>query len=311
LEKLSKIYLEEIIRLHGVPASIVSDRDPRFTSKFWDRIQTLYGTTLKFSTASHPQTDGQSERVIQILEDMLRACVLDFGNKWVDHLAYAEFAYNNSFQTSIGMAPFEALYGRKCQSPLYWGRLGRDQSSLEAMDLEGSRQKVQLIKERLLAAQSRQKSYADNRRRDLEFAEGEHVFLKLSPRRNLGDHRLKKLQPRYVGPFPIVQRIGKVAYRLALPPELQGIHDVFHVSQLRQYLADPDHVVNDAEIELTTDLSYEERPIQILEFGNKELRQRKIPLVKVLWSHHPIRDATWETESKMRQTYPELFEGMY
>jgi hypothetical protein len=144
----------------------------------------------------------------------------------------------------------------------------------------------------------------------LEFTEGESVFLKLTPRRNLGDHKLKKLQPRYVGPFAIVHRIGKVAYRLALPPELRGIHDVFHVSQLRQYLADPDQTVNDVEIELTTDLSYEERPVRILEFGSKELRQRKIPMVKVLWSHHPTRDATWETESNMRQTYPELFEGI-
>jgi hypothetical protein len=181
-----------LVRLHGVPTSIVSDRDPRFTSKFWDKMQELYGTILKFSTAAHPQTDGQSERVIQILEDMLCACALDFGNKWIDNLAYAEFAYKNSFQSTIRMAPFETLYRRKCQSPLYWGRLGRDQSIQGDIDIEETREEVQLIKEIMLAAQSRQKSYAGNRRRDLEFAVGDRVFFKLTPRRNLGKGKRKR-----------------------------------------------------------------------------------------------------------------------
>jgi hypothetical protein len=185
LERLGKIYMEEIVRLHGVPTSIVSDRDPRFTSKFWGKMQELYGTTLKFSTTAHPQTDGQLERVIQILEDMLCACVLDFGNKWINNLAYAEFTCNNSFQSAIEMARFEALYGRKCQSSLYCGRLGRDQSIHGEMDMEETREKVQLIKKRMLASQNCQKSYVDNQRRDLEFAVGDRVFFKLTPRRNL------------------------------------------------------------------------------------------------------------------------------
>ena len=121
LEKLAQLYVQEIVRLHGVPSCIVSDRDPRFTSRFWKKFQEVMGTKLNFSTSAHPQTDGQSERVIQILEDLLRACALDFGDKWIDNLPCAELSYNNSYQASIGMAPYEALYGRKCQTPLYWG----------------------------------------------------------------------------------------------------------------------------------------------------------------------------------------------
>jgi hypothetical protein len=129
------------------------------------------------------------------------------------------------------------------------------------------------------------------------------------PRRSVGKYKQKKkLQPRYIGPFPIVQRIGKVAYWLALPLELHGIHDVFHVSQLWQYIADPSHVVNNDSIKLTTNLNYDERPLQILEFGENELSQKTIPLVKVLWNHCPVEDATWETELEMRQLYPKLFE---
>ena len=120
VDSLSHIYIREIVRLHGVPSSIVSDRDPHFTSRFWHHLQHALGSDLLFSTAFHPQTDGESERTIQILEDMLRACVLDFQGSWMDHLPLIEFAYNNSFQSSIGMAPFEALYGRPCRSPVYW-----------------------------------------------------------------------------------------------------------------------------------------------------------------------------------------------
>ncbi|KAL5835872.1 hypothetical protein ACOSQ3_015424 [Xanthoceras sorbifolium] len=118
LDRLAELYIREIVRLHGVPASIISDRDPRFTSRFWKKFQEALGTRLNFSTAFHPQTDGQSERVIQVLEDMLRSCIINFEGSWVDHLPLIEFAYNNSFQTSIAMAPYEALYGRKCRTPL-------------------------------------------------------------------------------------------------------------------------------------------------------------------------------------------------
>ena len=120
LDKLAQLYVEEIVRLYGVPISIVSNRDPRFTSRFWSSLQDAMGTRLHFSTAFHPQTDGQSNRTIQTLEDMLRACVIEFKGSWNTHLSLMEFAYNNSYQSSIGMAPFEALYGWKCRTPVCW-----------------------------------------------------------------------------------------------------------------------------------------------------------------------------------------------
>ena len=124
LEKLAQLYVDEIVRLHGVPVSIVSDRDPRFTSRFWPSLQTSLGTCLHFSTSFHPQKDGQLERTIQTLEDMLRACVMEFKGSWDTHLALMEFSYNNSYQASIDMAQFEALYGRKCRTPVCWDEVG-------------------------------------------------------------------------------------------------------------------------------------------------------------------------------------------
>ena len=124
LDKLAEIYVREIVRLHGVPKSIISDRDSRFTSKFWKSLQSALGTRPNFSTAFHPQTDGQSERTIQTLEDMLRAYTLDFQGAWDKYLPLAEFSYNNSYHASIGIAPYEALYGRKCRSPIHWHEAG-------------------------------------------------------------------------------------------------------------------------------------------------------------------------------------------
>ena len=123
-DKLAQLYVEEIVRLHGVPISIVSDRDPRFTSRFWSSLHDAIGTRFHFSTAFHPQIDGQSERTIQTLEDLLRACVIEFKGNWDTHLSLMEFVYNNSYQSSIGMAPFEALYGQKCRTPVCWDEVG-------------------------------------------------------------------------------------------------------------------------------------------------------------------------------------------
>ena len=306
---LSKLYVKEIVRLHGVPLSIVSDRDPRFTSQFWQSLQKALGTEIKLSSAFHPQTDGQSERVIQILEDMLRACVMDFKGNWVEHLPLIEFAYNNSFQSSIGMAPYEALYGRPCRSPMCWMESG--EASLIGPELvQETTDKIRVIRDRLLAAQSRQKSYADHRRRPLEFQIGDHVFLRVTPRKGVFRFGKRgKLAPRYVGPFEILQKIGEVAYKLALPPQLSGIHDVFHVSMLRKYEPDTTHVLDWQDLNLQEDVTYEEGPRQILDKKEKVLRTKIIPLVKVSWDHHGVEGATWELESDMRNKYPELFTG--
>ncbi|GJR46677.1 putative nucleotidyltransferase, ribonuclease H [Tanacetum coccineum] len=175
MEKLTRLYLKEIVCRHGVPVSIISDRDPRFASRFWRSLQKSLGTNLDMSTAYHPETDGQSERTIQTLEDMLRACVIDFGSGWDKHLPLAEFSYNNSYHASIKAAPFEALYGRKCRSPVCWSEVGDAQLTGPEMIRETTEMIVQ-IKNRLLAARSRQKSYADVRRKPLEFEVGDKVY---------------------------------------------------------------------------------------------------------------------------------------
>ncbi|KAL5760844.1 hypothetical protein ACOSQ2_019682 [Xanthoceras sorbifolium] len=307
LDKLAELYIREIVRLHRVPISIISDRDPRFTSRFWGKLQEALGTRLNFSTAFHPQTDGQSERVIQVLEDMLRSCVIDFEGSWDRHIPLVEFVYNNSFQSSIGMAPYEVLYGRKCRTPLCWTELS--ESKIAGPDLiRETEEKVKVIKERLKAAADRQKSYADLKRKDIEYEVGEKVFLKVSPWKKIMRFGQKgKLSPRFIGPYEVIERVGLVAYRLALPPELDKIHNVFHVSMLRRYRSDPSHVVSSEIIELRPDLTYEEEPVEILAREVKELRNKRIPLVKVLWRNHKAEEATWESEEVMRQQYPQLF----
>ena len=154
------MYVQHVVRLHGVPKSIVSDRDTRFTSKFWKSLQDALGTRLKFSSAFHPQTDGQSERTIQILEDMLRACAIDFPGSWEKYLPLVEFAYNNSFQSTVGMAPYEALYGRKCRSPVHWDEAGERQYLGSDM-IDQTKEAIKVIRQRIKTVQSRQKSYAD------------------------------------------------------------------------------------------------------------------------------------------------------
>ncbi|KAK8714256.1 hypothetical protein V6N13_149449 [Hibiscus sabdariffa] len=176
-DKLAELYIRDIVRLHGVPKSIVSDRDPKFTSRFWESLHTALVSRLNFSTSYHPQSDGQSERVIQVLEDMLRCCIIDFQGTWEKQLSLVEFAYNNSYQASIQMAPYEALYGRRCRTPVCWAEAG--QKLLPMPDiLKGTTEKVKLISERLKAASDRQKSYADLKRREVEYAVGDRVFLK-------------------------------------------------------------------------------------------------------------------------------------
>ncbi|KAL0551684.1 hypothetical protein IC582_010773 [Cucumis melo] len=306
--KWAQLYMSEIVRLHGVPVSIVSDRDARFTSKFWKGLQTAMGTRLDFSTAFHPQTDGQTERLNQVLEDMLRACALEFPGSWDSHLHLMEFAYNNSYQATIGMAPFEALYGRCCRSPVCWGEVG-EQRLMGPELVQSTNEAIQKIRSRMHTAQSRQKSYAGVRRKDLEFEMGDKVFLKVAPMKGvLRFERRGKLSPRFVGPFEILERIGPVAYRLALPPSLSTVHDVFHVSMLRKYVPDPSHVVDYEPLEIDENLSYVEQPVEVLAREVKTLRNKQIPLVKVLWRNHRVEEATWEREDDMRSRYPELFE---
>ena len=308
LERLAGMYINEIVRLHGMPVSIVSDRDPRFTSRFWISLQKAMGTELRFSSAYHPQTDGQSERTIQTLEDLLRLCVLDFKGSWDKYLPLVEFSYNNSYQASIGMAPFEALYGRKCRSPICWNEVG--EAKLLGPELVRlTTEKIQMIRQRIQTAQERQKSYADLHRRDESFNVGDHVFLRVSPWKGVTRFGKRgKLNPRFIGPFEILDRIGTVAYRLALPPSMSRIHNVFHISMLRKYVKDPNHVIELEPDVIAEDLTYEEVPVKILDKKEQILRSKVIPQVKVLWRNQDTEEMTWELESEMKSKYPYLFD---
>ena len=208
------------------------------------------------------------------------------------------------------MAPYEALYGRHYRTPVCWNEAGeRKLSKIEL--IEHTQDIITKIREKLRTTQDRQKSYTDVRRRPLEFSVGDHVFLKVSPLKgSIRFGQRGKLAPRYVGPFEILQKVGPAAYRLALPPALQGIHDLFHVSNLRWYTSDPNHVIPYEPLQLKENLTYVEEPIGIVDRMDRVLRNRTIPYVKLLWKHHGSIDATWELEHVMQQKYPELFLGM-
>ncbi|GJS18402.1 putative reverse transcriptase domain-containing protein [Tanacetum coccineum] len=237
-EKLTRLYIKEIVARHGIPVSIISDRDSHFTLRVWQSLHKALGTQLNLSTAYHPQTDGQSERTIRPLEDMLRACVNDFGNGWDRYLPLVEFSYNNSYHTSIKAAPFEVLYDRKCRSPVCWVEVGEAQLTGPEI-IHETTEKIFKIRDRMQAARDRQKSYADKRRRPLEFEVGDKVMLKVAPWKGVMRFRkCGKLNPRYIGPFQIIERIVLVAYRLELPQELSRVHNVFYVCNLKKCLSD-------------------------------------------------------------------------
>ncbi|GJU40366.1 putative reverse transcriptase domain-containing protein [Tanacetum coccineum] len=247
-------------------------------------LQKALGINLDMSTAYRPQTDGQSERTIQTLEDMLRACVIDFGNSWDRHLPLVEFSYNNSYHASIKAAPYEALYGRKCRSPVCWSEVGDSQLTGPEL-IRDTTEKIVQIKNRLLTARSRQKSYADRRLKPLEFEVGDMVLLKVSPWKG-------------------AVHFGK---RGKLSPQLKGIHSTFHVSNLKKCLAEGDVVVPMEEIQLDDKLHMIEEPVEIVDKEVKRLKQSRIPIVKVCWNSQRGPEFTWEREDQIKKKYPHLF----
>jgi len=219
-------------------------------------------------------------------------------------MALVEFTCNNSHQATIGMAPYEALYGRRCRTPLCWEEVG-DRKLYGAELVQVTMEKVRTIS--IKAAQDRQKKYVDVRRRPLEFSTGDQLFLKVALWKNMLRFVLKgKLTPRFIGPFRILQRVGPVAYKVDLPPQLAKVHDVFHVSLLRKADVDPARIL--PQVEVKEDLTLELRPIRILDQEVKELRSKKIPIVRILWRNAQIKEETWEREAEMRKKYPNLFE---
>ncbi|GKC32865.1 putative reverse transcriptase domain-containing protein [Tanacetum coccineum] len=307
MEKLMKLYMKEVVTRHGVPVSIISDRDGRFTSLFWQALHKALGTRLDMSTAYHPETDGQSERTIQTLEDMLRACVLDFGKNWDRHLPLVEFSYNNSYHTSIKAAPFEALYGRKCRSPVCWAEVGDAQLTGPAI-IHETTEKIVQIKSRIQAARDRQKSYANIRRKPMVFQVGDKVMLKVSPWKGVVRFGKRgKLNPRYVGPFKVIERVGTVAYKLELPQQLSRVHNTFHVSNLKKCLSDESLVIPLEELRVDDKLHFVEEPIEVMDREIKQLKRSRIPIIKVRWNSKRGPEFTWEREDQFKQKYPHLF----
>ncbi|GJY69196.1 putative reverse transcriptase domain-containing protein [Tanacetum coccineum] len=305
-------YFKEVVSRHGVPVSIISfsiisDRDSKFTSYFWKSLNEALGTQLDMSTAYHPQTDGQSERTIQTLEDMLRACVMDFGKGWDRHLPLVEFSYNNSYHTSIKAAPFEALYDRKCRSSICWAEVGDAQLTGPKIVHETTEKIIQ-IKRRIQAVRDRQKSYADRRRKPLEFEVGDKVMLKVSPWKGvIRFGKRGKLNPRYIGPFRIISKVGTLAYQLELPEQLSRVHSTFYVSNLKKCFVDEPLAIPLDDIQIDDKLHFIEEPVEIMDREVKRLKQSRIPIVKVRWNSRRGPEFTWEREDQMKKKYPHLF----
>ncbi|GJR03844.1 putative reverse transcriptase domain-containing protein [Tanacetum coccineum] len=236
-------------------------------------LQKALGTSLDMSTAYHPQTNGQSDRTIQNLEDMLRAYVIDFGNGWVKHFPLVEFSYNNSYHASI--------------------------------KVQGTTEKIVQIKQRIQAARDHQKSYADVRRKPLEFQVGDRVMLKVSPWKGVVRFGKRgKLNPRYIGPFKVLAKVGTVAYRLKLPQQLSRVHSTFHVSNLKKCLSDEPLAVPLDGIHIDDKLHFVEEPVEILDREVKKLRRSRIPIIKVRWNSKRGPEFTWEREDQFREKYP-------
>lgn len=305
LSLLPKHFFDNIVKLHGIPKSIVSDRDAAFTSRFWRELFRLYGTQLCMSTSYHPQTDGQSEVVNRTLETYLRCFVGDNQKRWVDWLPMAEYWYNTSWHSSTKISPFEVVYGRKPPSFLSYVPGLTEVQAVD--DIMKERQRLlSLLKHNLVVAQARMKKNADLKRIDKDFAVGDWVYLRLQPYRqsSLALRRAIKLSPRFYGPYKIIEKIGVVAYKLELPDESK-IHPVFHVSYLKKY-SDPLHQSQQHLPPVNEDLEVQPYPEAVLAERVSYKGYLTFRKLLVQWKGTSTADATWMNYYKFVHRYPEF-----
>ncbi|KAL0533232.1 hypothetical protein IC582_030448 [Cucumis melo] len=297
---VAELFVKEIVRLHAFPLSIVSDRDKVFLSQFWTELFRLSGTKLNKSTAYHPQSDGQTEVVNRGVETYLRCFCNEKPKEWVRWLPWTEYWYNTTFHRSIGMTPFQVVYGRQPPTVLSYGNSPSKNSTVEEMLLERDLVLVSL-REHLRLAQEQMKLYADQKRRAVEFSVGEYVFLRIRPYRQITvrSRRNEKLAPRFYGPYKIIEKIGPVAYRLQLP-ENSRIHPVFHVSQLRKMMGQ--HADSQPTIQfIDENYMWKSEPEEAIEYRKIGAEQWE---VLVCWRGLPKHEASWESYDEMKEKYP-------
>ena len=295
---LARIFFDTVFKHHGVPSTIISDRDPRFMSSFWRSLFSLTGTRLGVSTAYHPQTDGQSERTNRTLEDMLRAYTSHRQTDWDLHLTAAEFAYNDSAQASTRQTPFFLTYGQHPRTPASLLQPTQEATNQATHDfLTTLRHSLDITKTFLRQAQQRQASAADRTRRHVEFQVGNRVLLS-TVNLNLQDiGPARKLLPKFIGPFPILECISTVAYKLRLPATMR-IHPVFHVSLLRPYRAsDRDDEARPPPLEIDGEPQYEVEQLLEMRAIKRGRATKREYLVK--WRGYPYYEATWEPEANL------------
>jgi hypothetical protein len=296
---VAQAFMAAVYRLHGMPESIVSDRDRIFTSTLWRELFRLSGTQLLMSSSYHPQTDGQTERVNQCLETFLRSFVQSCPSKWASWLSVAEFWYNTCFHSSLGSSPFEVLYGR---SPRHFGLSVDDSVAHTDLNswLNQRELMLRVVKNNLQRAQQRMRSQADKKRAERVFQVGDKVYLKLQPyvQSSVATRANHKLSYKFFGPYEVLQKVGAVAYKLRLP-ESSSVHPVFHVSQLKQYIK-PNCTVSSTPPAAPT-LCY---PVQVMQRRTITRGSRQVAQVLIRWSGCDAALDTWEDELFLRRQFP-------
>ena len=302
---VAKLYMDHVFRLHGMPKDITSDRDPTFLSDVWREMFRVHGVDLNFSTAYHPQSEGQTEVTNKTLETYLRCMVSDSPRSWSSWLPLAEWWYNTTYHSAIHSTPFEIIYGQP--PPIHMPYLPGESSSL-AVDrsLQKREAVIDMMKFHLLRAQNRMTQYADSRRSDREFTVGDYVYLKLQPYRQhslKGRHMPHKLSPRYYGPFRIQDRVGSRAYKLELP-STSSIHNVFHVSQLKLCPNPPSSAPTLPQY--LNDVGIDKEPELILEKKMVNRQNRPVTKLLVQWKGSTPQQATWEFYQDFIAKFPDF-----